>query len=89
LIPLALPEQMSEGGLSIVVVAFQSVPGAPLQHAALPLTAHPRRIEVPDGCDCELPERLPLGREAIRACFQLDGRVVLVPDLATLFGAIQ
>lgn len=87
LIPLALPGDARQEDFSMVTVAFQAAPGAPLEHAALPLSAHPRRIVVPEGCDCEPPGYLPFDRKSLRACFHFDGRVVLVPDLTVLFAS--
>jgi hypothetical protein len=88
LLPLALPENTHVHDMHVVVVAYQTQARAPLQYAALPICGHPRQIEVGD-TDCALPAACALNEATLRACFQHDGRVVLVPELSMWFGAVS
>ena len=94
LLALAVPEyslqlsvEKNAAPLTVVIVAMQAKALAPLQYAAIGVYAHPRQIDVQDGLDCDLPHDSVLPMLAARACFQIDGRAVLVPDLNSLFGS--
>lgn len=94
LLALALPsylldaesDSLAKTPLSAVIVAFQSKPMQPLQHAAIAVRSHPKQIDVSEGLDCERPEHCAFDASAIRACFSFDGRTTIVPELNALFG---
>ncbi|MBC7982460.1 MAG: hypothetical protein H7Y02_01260 [Candidatus Obscuribacterales bacterium] len=87
LLALALPEKTSDENINVVIVAYQTAPLAPLQHAAIATIAQPLQIQVRDGLDCEAPADCVLDAAAIRACFLHDERAVVVPELKFMFGA--
>jgi hypothetical protein len=58
-----------------------------LQHAAIAVVTQPRQIDIRDGADCDLPSSWSLGADVMRACFQFEDRVLVVPELSLLFGA--
>ena len=94
LLALALPAHLFESdtdarakeSFSAVIVAFQSKPLQPLQHAAIAVRSHPKQIDVSEGLDCEHPADCAFDSTAIRACFNFDGRTLIVPELNVLFG---
>jgi chemotaxis signal transduction protein len=92
LLALAIPEGMllrddALTAISVVIVAFQLEPLAPLRHAAIAVVTQPQQIEIRDGADCDAPLSWSLGTDVMRACFQFENRILVVPELSLLFGA--
>jgi hypothetical protein len=84
-----LPMAVSADGiiehLSVVVVAYQPAPRAPLEYAAIPVAGRPRRIDVPTDADCEPPSDCVLAASHLRACFLWEERAIVIPELRSLF----
>jgi chemotaxis signal transduction protein len=87
LLPLAQPAGIPNAKLYVVVVAYER-PDATLDYVALALTSQPRQIQVHDGNDCEPPARCALAANALRACFNHENQVVVVPELSVMFGGV-
>jgi hypothetical protein len=71
---------------SIVVIAYQLGARSPLQYAAIGARCMPRLIEILTDADCEPPPECFFSPAQLRACFNYDGRTLVVPDLASWFG---
>jgi len=87
LLPLALPSRGALDSLSVVVIAYQQAPRAPLEHAAIAVRGTPRQIEVPRDADCDPPNEGVLAEPQVRACFLHENRPIVVPELRALFAS--
>jgi len=85
LLPLALSHEQALDGMTIVVVAYQKEPRAPLEYAAIGVQGAPRQFDVPLDADCEPPADCPLAHEHLRAFFRYQDRTVAVPELQRWF----
>ena len=70
----------------VLVLAWQPVPGAPLEHGAVCARLLVRMIEVEDAQACELPADSDLWPWIAMSCFEHEGRSVPIRDTAKLFG---
>ena len=87
LLPLALPARGTLDGLSVVVVAYQQAPRAPLEYAAIAVRGTPQQIDVPCDADCDPPNDGVLAEPQVRACFLHEDRPIVVPELRALFAS--
>lgn len=87
LLPLALSHEQTLDGLAVVVVAYQKVSRAPLEHAAIAVRGMPRQFDVPADSDCEPPADCPLGQAQLRAFFRYQDRAIAVPELQNWFAS--
>lgn len=68
-----------------LVVAYQRMRGAPIEHGAVALPATPRVIQVSDASQCALPTDSDLWPLLALSCFQHEGFPVPILDSARLF----
>jgi hypothetical protein len=68
-----------------LVVAYQSVPYAPLEHGAIGLAGLPQTIHVEDSEWCDLPTDGDMWPLLALSCFRHEGRAVPILDTARLF----
>ena len=70
----------------VLVLAFQRVPGTPLEYAAVALPELPETVFVSDEFFCDLPTDNPLWPEISLSCFSHLGAAVPIVDTGKLFG---
>lgn len=85
----AYPDGESAGGGHVLVLAYQSTPGAPLEYGAVCARLLVRMVEVADSQRCELPRDSDLWPWIALSCFEHEGRAVPVLDTRRLFGQPQ
>jgi chemotaxis signal transduction protein len=73
----------------VLVLAWQSGPGAPLEYGAVCARSLVRMIEVADCQQCPLPGDSDLWPWISLSCFEHEGHSVPVLDTARLFGEPQ
>ena len=73
----------------VLVLAYQSAPGRPLDYGAVCARSLVRMIEVGDSQACELPRDSDLWPWIALSCFEHEGQAVPVLDTARLFGEPQ
>ncbi len=73
----------------VLVLAYQSAPGQPLEYGAVCARALVRMIEVADSQQCDLPGDSDLWPWISLSCFEHEGHAVPVLDTARLFGEPQ
>ncbi len=70
----------------LLIVAYQTVPRAPVRHGAIALPVLPGTVRVSDSAACELPSDSDLWPLLASSCFQIKGRAVPILDTGRLFG---
>jgi hypothetical protein len=70
----------------LVIVAYQTVPRAPVRYGAIALPVLPGTVQVSDSAACELPTDSDLWPLLASSCFQIKGRAVPILDTGRLFG---
>lgn len=70
----------------ILVLAFQRVPGQPLEYGALVLPALPETVFVDDSMACELPNDSPLWPAISLSCFSYRDEAIPIVDTGRLLG---
>lgn len=85
---LLLPQIAPTAGTSkyILVLAFQRVPGQPLEYGALVLPVLPETVFVDDSMACKLPDDSPFWPEISLSCFSYRGEAIPIVDTGRLFG---
>jgi hypothetical protein len=73
----------------VLVLAYQSAPGRPLEYGAVCAPWLVQMIQVTDAQQCELPPDSDLWPWISLACFEHEGHAVPVLDTARLFGPPQ
>ena len=73
----------------VLVLAYQSAPGLPLDYGAVCARSLVRMIEVADSQACALPGDSDLWPWISLSCFEHEGHCVPVLDTARLFGEPQ
>ena len=69
----------------VLVLAYQSAPGRPVEYGAVCARLLVRMIEVADSQQCDLPGDSDLWPWIALSCFEFEGRAVPVLDTARLF----
>ena len=84
LLPQTAP--VAEAPKYVLVLAFQRVPGQPLEYGALVLPVLPETVFVDDGMACKLPNDSPLWPEISLSCFSYRGKPIPIVDTGRLLG---
>ena len=69
-----------------LVVAYQTAPGAPVEHGAIALNELPDTATVDDAAACDLPKDSDLWDAIALSCFSIEGKAVPIVDTGALFG---
>lgn len=85
----AYPDADAPPAGHVLVLAYQSAPGRPLEYGAVCAPWLVRMIEVADSQQCDLPRDSDLWPWISLACFEHEGRAVPVLDTGRLFGPPQ
>ena len=85
----AYPENEQPPAGHVLVLAYQSAPGQPLQYGAVCAPWLVRMIEVADSQQCELPGDSDLWPWISVSCFDYEGHAVPVLDTSRLFARPQ
>jgi hypothetical protein len=70
-----------------LIVAYQTAPRQPIEHAAIATASLPQTVQVGDDAQCPLPDDGDLWPLISISCFQHQGQRVPVVDIGRLFGA--
>lgn len=73
------------GAAVTAIAVYQTVPGEPLRHGALQLTAMPKTVTVVDNMACALPEAHSAISDLAISCFSYENLAVPVVDLTRVF----
>ena len=71
---------------SVLVIAYQRVPGQALEYGAIVLPLLPETIFIGDDASCALPEDSPLWPEISLSCFTYKDAATPIVDTGRLFG---
>jgi len=85
----AYPEASAPAAGHVLVLAYQSAPGQPLQYGGVCAPWLVQMIEVADSQRCELPAEGDLWPWISLACFEYEGHAVPVLDTGRLFASPQ
>lgn len=85
----AYPDGEPATGGHVLVLAYQSAPGAALEYGAVCARLLVRMVEVADSQRCELPRDSDLWPWIALSCFEHEGHAVPVLDTRRLFAQPQ
>jgi len=71
-----------------LVLAYQSAPGAPIEHGAIALDTLPDSTSIDDAAGCAMPDSRTWRAIAI-SCFESGGLPIPIVDTAALFGRLS
>lgn len=81
----AYPDAQPASVGHVLVLAYQEIPGGPIEYGAVCARLLVRMVEVGDSQSCDLPVDSDLWPWIAMSCFAHDGHVVPVVDTSRLF----
>jgi hypothetical protein len=79
------PDDVLFGAAVTAIAVYQTVPGEPLRHGALQLSAMPKTVTVDDDMACALPDSRSSISDLAISCFFHESFAVPVIDLTRVF----